>query len=83
MLLESRHLAANPINQQVAAVRRLAHEAADAGLLSLELAAGISRVKESSNSGFASRAPWHLILVRSHYKPLSCRTDEIKWIAGH
>jgi len=45
MYLESRHLAANTINQQLAAVRRLAHEAADAGLLSPELAAGISRVK--------------------------------------
>ena len=44
MYLESRHLAANTINQQLAAVRRLAHEAADAGLLSPELAAGISRV---------------------------------------
>src|SRR6201981_2415542 len=45
MYLESRHLAANTINQQLAAVRRLAHEAADAGLLSPDLAAGISRVK--------------------------------------
>ena len=53
LYLESRHLAANTINQQLAAVRRLAHEAADSGLLSPELAAGISRVRESSNSGFA------------------------------
>ena len=45
--LESRHLAANTINQQLAAVRRLAHEAADAGLLSPELA-GISRIKRGS-----------------------------------
>ncbi|PYV83965.1 MAG: integrase [Acidobacteria bacterium] len=37
MHLESRGLAANTINQQLAAVRRLAHEAADAGLLSPEL----------------------------------------------
>jgi hypothetical protein len=44
MHLESRGLAANTINQQLAAVRRLAHEAADSGLLSPELAAGISRV---------------------------------------
>jgi hypothetical protein len=43
--LESRGLAANTINQRLAAVRRLAHEAADAGLLSPELASGISRVK--------------------------------------
>ena len=45
MHLEARDLAANTINQQLAAVRRLANEAADAGLLSPELAAGISRVK--------------------------------------
>lgn len=45
MYLEARRLAANTINQQLAAVRRLAHEAADAGLLSPDLAAGISRVK--------------------------------------
>jgi site-specific recombinase XerD len=43
--LESLCLAANTINQQLAAVRRLAHEAADAGLLSPDLAAGIARVK--------------------------------------
>ena len=52
MHLESRHLAANTINQQLAAVRRLAHEAADAGLLSPELAAGISRVKGVKQLGF-------------------------------
>jgi hypothetical protein len=45
MHLESRSLAANTINQHLAVVRRLAHEAADSGLLSPDLAAGISRVK--------------------------------------
>ena len=40
MHLESRGLAANTINQQLAAVRRLAHEATDSGLRSPELAAG-------------------------------------------
>ena len=54
LYLESRHLAANTINQQLAAVRRLAHEAADAGLLSPELAAGISRVKGVKQLGFRS-----------------------------
>jgi site-specific recombinase XerD len=54
MYLESRHLAANTINQQLAAVRRLAHEAADAGLLSPDLAAGISRVKGVKQLGFRS-----------------------------
>jgi site-specific recombinase XerD len=52
MYLESRGLAANTINQQLAAVRRLAHEAADAGLLSPELAAAISRVKGVKQLGF-------------------------------
>jgi len=54
MYLEGRGLAANTINQQLAAVRRLAHEAADAGLLSPELAAGISRVKGVKQLGFRS-----------------------------
>jgi site-specific recombinase XerD len=52
MYLESRGLAANTINQQLAAVRRLAHEAADAGLLSPELAAGITWVKGVKQLGF-------------------------------
>ena len=54
MHLESRGLAANTINQQLAAVHRLAHEAADSGLLSPELAAGISRVKGVKQLGFRS-----------------------------
>src|SRR6266576_2445871 len=54
MYLESRHLAANTINQQLAAVRRLAHEAADAGLLSPDLAAGINRVKGVKQLGCRS-----------------------------
>ena len=43
--LESRNLPAGTINVRLAAVRRLAYEAADAGLLNPELAAGIRRVK--------------------------------------
>jgi site-specific recombinase XerD len=42
--LEERNLAPGTINVRLAAVRRLAYEAADAGLLSPELAAGIHRV---------------------------------------
>ena len=45
MQLESRLLAAATINVRLAAVRRLAYEAADTGLLSPELVAGIRRVK--------------------------------------
>jgi integrase len=43
--LEQRHLAPTTINLRLAAVRRVAYEAADSGLLSPELAAGIRRVK--------------------------------------
>src|ERR1700746_507839 len=43
--LESRQLAAGTINLRLGAVRRLAYEAADCGLLSADLAAGIRRVK--------------------------------------
>jgi integrase len=43
--LEQREYAPATINLRLAAVRRVAYEAADAGLLSPELAAGIRRVK--------------------------------------
>ncbi len=43
--MEARGLAAASINQRLAAVRRLAYEASDCGLLSSDLAAGIRRVK--------------------------------------
>jgi integrase len=43
--LEQRHYAPSTINLRLAAVRRLVYEAADSGLLSSDLAAGIRRVK--------------------------------------
>jgi hypothetical protein len=43
--LEQRNLAPSTINVRLAAVRRLAYEASDTGLLGPELAAGIRRVK--------------------------------------
>ena len=49
--LESRRLAPSSINLRLAAVRRLAYEAADTGLLSPELAAGIRRVKGAKKIG--------------------------------
>jgi site-specific recombinase XerD len=49
--LESRRLASSTINLRLAAVRRLAYEAADSGLLSPELAAGIQRVKGAKKLG--------------------------------
>src|ERR1700724_1634641 len=45
MHLESRQLAPGTINLRLGAGRRLAYEAADCGLLSADLAAGIRRVK--------------------------------------
>ena len=45
MHLESRHLAPGTINLRLGAIRRLAYEALDCGLLSAGLAAGIRRVK--------------------------------------
>jgi hypothetical protein len=53
--LESCSLAANTINQHLAAVRRLAHEAADAGLLSPDLAAGIRPRQGCKATGSALR----------------------------
>lgn len=49
--LESRRLSSSTINLRLAAVRRLAYEAADTGLLSPELAAGIRRVKSAKRVG--------------------------------
>src|SRR6202166_1067208 len=49
--LEDQRLAPGTINVRLAAVRRLAYEAADSGLLSPELAAGIRRVKGAKKLG--------------------------------
>jgi integrase len=68
--LESLGLAAGTINQRLAAVRRLAYEAADSGLLSPELAAGIRRVKGVKQLGcragnWLNRDQARLLLERS------------------
>ena len=49
--LEQKNLAPATINVRLAAVRRLAYEASDTGLLSPELAAGIRRVKGAKRLG--------------------------------
>ena len=49
--LEARGLAAVSINVRITAVRKLAVEAADNGLLAPELASGITRVKRVSSNG--------------------------------
>ena len=51
MHLEARGLAPGTINLRLAAVRRLAYEAADSGLLSPEQAAGVRRVKGAKKRG--------------------------------
>src|SRR5580693_6128229 len=49
--LEQRQYAPSTINLRLAAVRRLAYEASDCGLLSPDLAAGIRRVKGAKRLG--------------------------------
>jgi site-specific recombinase XerD len=67
--LEDKLLAPGTINVRLAAVRRLAYEAADTGLLSPDLAAGIRRVKGAKKLGMRlgnwltveeARALWQL-----------------------
>ena len=78
--LESLGLAAATINQRLAAVRRLAYEAADSGLLSPELAAGIRRVKGVKQLGSRS-GNWlnleqaHLLLENSNGDSLRNKRD--------
>jgi hypothetical protein len=52
--LEQARYAASTINLRLAAVRKLAYEAADSGLLSPDLAAGIRRVKGAKSMACAS-----------------------------
>jgi hypothetical protein len=52
---EQAHYASSIINLRLAAVRRLAYEAADCGLRSPDLAAGIRRVKGLKKHGHADR----------------------------
>src|SRR5260370_1213679 len=68
--LESRQLAPGTINLRLGAVRRLAYEAADCGLLSADLAAGIRRVKGVKKLGMRlgnwltaeqGNAVWHIV----------------------
>src|ERR1700692_1074683 len=78
--LESLGLAAGTINQRLAAVRRLAYEAADSGLLSPELAAGIRRVKGVKQTGFRAgnwlnRDQARLLLEKSDGESLRSTRD--------
>jgi len=78
--LESLGLAAGTINQRLAAVRRLAYEAADSGLLSPELAAGIRRVKGVKQLGcrvgnWLNRDQARLLLEKADGESGRCTRD--------
>src|SRR5258708_31824748 len=80
LYLESLGLAAGTINQRLAAVRRLAYEAADSGLLSPELAAAIRRVKGMKQLGsrtgnWLNRDQARLLLEKSDGETLRCTRD--------
>lgn len=66
LYLESLGFASRTVNQRLAAVRRLAYEAADSGLLSPELAAGIRRVKGAKQLG-ARTGNWLTKIKRNYY----------------
>jgi Phage integrase, N-terminal SAM-like domain len=71
--LEAKKLAASTINVRLAAVRRLAYEAADNGLLSPELVAGIRRAKGVPQLG----QPWtqSAVRLREHLVSLKLMAD--------
>jgi site-specific recombinase XerD len=78
--LKSLGLPAGTINQRLAAVRRLADEAADSGLLSPELAAGIRRVKGVKQLGsragnWLNRSEAELLLEKSNEESLRSMRD--------
>jgi len=80
LYLESLGLAAGTVNQRLAAVRRLAYEAADSGLLSPELAAGIRRVKGVKQLGsragnWLTRNQAHLLLEKADGESLRSTRD--------
>ena len=74
--LEQRHLAPSTINVRLAAVRRLAYEASDNGLLSPDLAAGIRRVKGVKRLGV--RIGNWLTLEQSRAFLRSAPTDSLR-----
>jgi len=66
--LKQKNLAPSTINVRLAAVRRLAYEASDTGLLSPDLAAGIRRVKGAKRLGI--RIGNWLTVDQSRTRPL-------------
>ena len=73
--LEERGLAPGTINARMAAVRRLAYEAADSGLLSPELAAGIHRVKGVRKLGPHKHGDWEGQIDLEDFRACGPRVD--------
>src|SRR6516164_11144736 len=77
--LEDKLLAPGTINVRLAAVRRLAYEAADTGLLSPDLAAGIRRVKGAKKLVPSStKVPHQISFSRSRFStkwPAFCTSN--------
>jgi len=78
--LEQRHYASTTINLRLAAVRRLAYEAADCGLLSADLAAGIRRVKGAKRLGvpvgnWLTAEQGKRLLMTANGQSLRCKRD--------
>src|SRR6266487_1769737 len=78
--LEQRHYAPSTINLRLAAVRRLAYEAADCGLLSPDLSAGIRRVKGVKRIGvrvgnWLTAEEGKLLLATALGESLRCRRN--------
>jgi hypothetical protein len=66
--LESRQLASGTINLRLGAVRRLAYEAADCGLLSADLAAGTLSTRGRAGSARNAYVPYANIFSHSSAK---------------
>src|SRR6202163_2813080 len=76
--LEQQHYAPTTINLRLAAVRRLAYEAADCGLLSADLAAGIRRVKGVKKLG-VRLGNW---LTAEQGQALWQAAESLSWVRG-
>src|SRR5207249_3662326 len=79
--LEQKHYAPSTINLRLAAIRRIAYEAADSGLLRPELAAGIRRVRGVRRLGVRV-GNW---LTTEQGKRLleACRADSLRGKRDH
>ena len=70
--LELEHRSPSTINVQLAALRKLASEAADNGLLAPELAAGISKVRGARQAGSQGRELAYPRAGRATAAPARC-----------